>query len=331
MLVKQFGSWSAIVTGAILLLQALLFVRGAIQNGTELLLTPSAGLIGIPFFPMIARGAADIGYTLAVIGVIVAAILLLGGLKARTSHRRLWGTLIILGGILTLLFGREGFTTESLTAPHPQPHHFLALAFMLIAGPITTVGGILAVIGAKRGTGSGRLVSSKRGRLTLLFGVTSFLILSVIIIAREPEGVTVRKALEEIAVGRGDLEPLVVTYDDLDGLWGGLRLTIRGTGQVKQRAVGEEVGEPQKVSQEDLVKLAALLIQHTAWEQRVPDRVPGYDESRARLTIQYGQASVTIWEWYNDLEENRRVNEIADFMKKIAWEQPATNGRNGVK
>ncbi len=44
--------------------------------------------------------------------------------------------------------------------------------------------------------------------------------------------------------------------------------------------------------------------------------------TKAAPTITYGQASVTIWEWYNDLEKNRRLGEIQDFMKKIAWKSP---------
>ena len=121
---------------------------------------------------------------------------------------------------------------------------------------------------------------------------------------------TVRKALEDIAVGRGAIEPLVVTYDDLHGLWGGLRLTIRGTGHVEQVAVRQEAGEPQQVSRNDLVKLVALLVRHAAWDQRVPERAPVPDESQAYLTIRYGEISVRVWEWHTDLERNRRIGEI---------------------
>lgn len=134
----------------------------------------------------------------------------------------------------------------------------------------------------------------------------------------------VRRALEEIALGRGDLAPLVVTYDDPHGLWGGLRLTISGTGQVEQTAVREQAGEPHQVSRDDLVQLAALLVQHAAWEQCVPERLAVPDEGQTSLTISYGQTSVTIWEWTNDLEHNRRISEIGDFMKKIAWKKPVS-------
>lgn len=114
----------------------------------------------------------------------------------------------------------------------------------------------------------------------------------------------------------------MVIYDDLHNLWGGLRLMIRGTGQVEQTAVREQAGDPQNVSHEDLLKLAVLLLQHGAWEQRVPERAPIPDESRTSLTIRYGQASVMIWERHNDLKHNRRVGEIGDFMKRISWKNP---------
>lgn len=138
----------------------------------------------------------------------------------------------------------------------------------------------------------------------------------------EAEGIAVRRALEEIVAGRGNLGALVVTYDDLHGLWGGLRLTIHGTGRVEQTAVREEAGTPQNVSRADLVRLAALLLKHAAWEQRVPERTAVPDESQASLTIRYGQTSVRIWEWHNDLKRNRRIGEIRDFMKSIAWKRP---------
>jgi hypothetical protein len=141
------------------------------------------------------------------------------------------------------------------------------------------------------------------------------------------QGKDVRKALEDITSGRGDPQPLAVTYDDLHALWGGLRLTIRGTGQVEQKAVREKAGEPRTVSREEIVKLAALLVRHAAWEQRVPERTALPDESRTSLTITYGQNSVTIWEWYNDLETNRRIGDIGSFMKGIAWSK---SGRGSI-
>jgi len=130
---------------------------------------------------------------------------------------------------------------------------------------------------------------------------------------------TVPEALKQIAAGQGDPSPLAVTFDDLHGLWGGLRLTIHGTGQVDQKAVREQVGKPRKVYRKQLNLLAALLVKQAAWEQRTPERTAQPDKSRAYLTIEYGTLSTVIWEWYNELEQNRPIGEIRDFMKQIAW------------
>jgi hypothetical protein len=140
------------------------------------------------------------------------------------------------------------------------------------------------------------------------------------------QGDGVRKAVEDIASGRGDVQPLAVTYDDLHALWG-LRLTIRGTGQVGQKAVREKAGESRTVSREEIIQLAALLVRHAAWEQRVPERTALPDESRTSLTITYGHSSVTIWEWYNDVKTNHRIGDIGDFMKGIAWSK---SGRSSI-
>lgn len=143
--------------------------------------------------------------------------------------------------------------------------------------------------------------------------------------SREESGrdvIMVRQALQAISSGHGDLAPLIVTYDDLHALHGGLRLTIRGTGKVEQEAKREPVGVARAVSRKELITLAGLLAKHAAWEQRVAERMSVPDESRATLTITYGTNSVQIWEWYNDLEENGRIGEIATFMKRIAIKQP---------
>ncbi|HUS65929.1 MAG TPA: hypothetical protein VMZ28_15360, partial [Kofleriaceae bacterium] len=61
------------------------------------------------------------------------------------------------------------------------------------------------------------------------------------------------------------------------------------------------------------------IVQHRAWEQRVPERAPVPDESRAHLTISYLGKSASIWEWFNDLEANQRIVQIRELMKEIAW------------
>lgn len=129
---------------------------------------------------------------------------------------------------------------------------------------------------------------------------------------------TIREALSEITARKLNPAPLSITYDDMHGLWGGLTLTIRGDGNVEQKAVKEEVGTPGLVSRDSILKLVRLLLKEKAWEQREPQRAPKPDESEARLVIQYGKQRSEIWEWYNDLDKNQRVGKIRDLMKTIA-------------
>ncbi|MBI3684180.1 MAG: hypothetical protein HY235_27720 [Acidobacteria bacterium] len=131
-----------------------------------------------------------------------------------------------------------------------------------------------------------------------------------------------KNLLERIEAGKLDLTPLAVSYDDLHPLHGGLVLTIHGTGKVEQRAVRQTPGRPKLVPREDLLKLVRLLIREQAWEQRVPERAARPDESTVRLAIRYGNDQTVIWEWYNDLEANRRIIQIRDLMQRIAWAAP---------
>jgi len=130
----------------------------------------------------------------------------------------------------------------------------------------------------------------------------------------------VKSALQDLAQGKGDLGKLSVTWNDLHGLHGGLRLTIQGDGTITQEVVRAEAGKPkEKVEAKDLKDLVDKLIAQEAWVQRVPERPAVPDESRAKLTLTVGADSVTVWEWYNDLAKNKRLAVIRDLMQKIAW------------
>lgn len=130
----------------------------------------------------------------------------------------------------------------------------------------------------------------------------------------------VKEGLKALAAGTGKWDTLTVTYDDRHPLHGGLTLTIKGTGEVKQQAVRAKTGEPKPaVTKEELAKLVELLIAREAWEQKVPDRPANADESKAKLTIDYGDATVTVWEWYNDLPANARLVKVRDRMTEIGW------------
>lgn len=128
---------------------------------------------------------------------------------------------------------------------------------------------------------------------------------------------------------RGGLDPqqLTITYSDLHGLWGGLQLTVYGTGRVEQEAAQVEPPPqvPHGLGPDEVRKLVALLVEERAWEQQVPDRRPQPDESRATLRIDAGNATSLIWEWHHDLEANDRIGRILAKMKALAWVTSATD------
>jgi len=134
---------------------------------------------------------------------------------------------------------------------------------------------------------------------------------------------SVPDALTQLARGEADLAPLTVTFDHLHALHGGLQLTIGGDGTVEQRALRTKAGDPtDKITQDDLRSLVALLVKHEVWTQRVDERPPVPDESRATLRTCYRDECVEIREWYNDFDKNARIGDVVKVMKAVAWKPP---------
>lgn len=141
--------------------------------------------------------------------------------------------------------------------------------------------------------------------------------------AKKLEPAAVKASLSTLAKDERALKTLTVTYDDLHGLHGGLTLTIHGDGRIEQRAVREKVGQPKEViTSAELHRLVALLLEVSAWEQRVPERMAVPDESIAQLRITLDGHSSTIWEWYNELQKHQRIFRVRELMKQLAWRQP---------
>ena len=120
----------------------------------------------------------------------------------------------------------------------------------------------------------------------------------------------------------GEVPPdLVITYDDMHGLWGGTAIVIRGSGSGgrRERARGDAAPEvfETTIPREQLLELVKLLIEHEAWEQRTPDRQPVPDESRATLTVSVGGQESRVWEWYNEMAKNARLIQIKTKMKEM--------------
>ena len=131
----------------------------------------------------------------------------------------------------------------------------------------------------------------------------------------------IEEALTNIVATKQIPADLSVTYDDMHGLWGGLTIVVDGNGNVESRE-RQHGGENPKVTntridREQFVDLIKLLIELKAWEQQTPEREPRPDESRARLTIKSGDRISLMWEWFNDLEKNRRLIQIKTRMREF--------------
>jgi hypothetical protein len=142
----------------------------------------------------------------------------------------------------------------------------------------------------------------------------------------QPENSTIEQRLKSLLAGSTSFDALTVTYTDLHGLWGGLSMTIHGSGKVDQKAVRVKAPPPRKLTKADLRNLVNLLLELKAWEQRVPERQAVPDEGRAYFRIKVGSASSEIWEWYSDMKANDRLIQIRERMQQLAWGKRETGG-----
>lgn len=112
-----------------------------------------------------------------------------------------------------------------------------------------------------------------------------------------------------------------ITYDDMHGLWGGVTITIDGVGNVEVRERGQTNPNPKiteaRITKKRLRDLIKLVIELQAWEQQTLERKPLPDESRARLTIKSGDQVSVTWEWFDDMEKNRRLIQIKTKMEQL--------------
>jgi hypothetical protein len=132
--------------------------------------------------------------------------------------------------------------------------------------------------------------------------------------------VGVKQRLEAIAAGGQATVDFEVVYDDVHGLWGGVRLRLDGAGtveRIERDRTGTETRAAARVGADRIAELARLLVEIEAWAQREPERPPVPDESRARLSIRFGDERVEIWEWYNDLDRNQRIARVRDLLASI--------------
>jgi hypothetical protein len=114
---------------------------------------------------------------------------------------------------------------------------------------------------------------------------------------------------------------LKISYDDMHGLWGGTTIVItgKGSGERLERERGSAKPEifNKSITREQILELVKLLIEHEAWAQRTPSRDPRPDESQASLKIEVNGQSSNIWEWFNDMDKNKRLSIIKAKMKQL--------------
>jgi len=117
---------------------------------------------------------------------------------------------------------------------------------------------------------------------------------------------------------------LEIVYSDMHGLHGGETIAIRGSGEgiAERRTHGSSPPRSRevKVKRADIDRLIALLIEIEAWEQREPDRDPVPDESRAGLRVRAGGVGGGFWEWYNDMDRNRRLARVKKLIEELVPE-----------
>jgi hypothetical protein len=122
------------------------------------------------------------------------------------------------------------------------------------------------------------------------------------------------KELKGIVAANSVPAVLIVTYDDMHGLWGGTTIIVRGDGSLERRT--RPLGAPEaevtrkQVGGSELLDFVRLLVELEAWEQRTADEQPVADESRAHLTISAGINRSTVWERVGEMRANDRLLRI---------------------
>ena len=137
-------------------------------------------------------------------------------------------------------------------------------------------------------------------------------------------------ALRDLAEGRGDGR-LRVVYSDLHGLWGGVTITLTGDGEYEhtsRQPGGPPVTVRRRVEPGSVRSIVRLLRETRAWEQRIPERAPLPDESRATLAIACGGAESSTWERYNDLQPGQGIGPVRDALARLLDEDSASPAGN---
>jgi hypothetical protein len=129
------------------------------------------------------------------------------------------------------------------------------------------------------------------------------------------------------AVKNGATDDFYAAYDDIHPFHGGTSIEVWGSGLVlrvdQQPRRSHQKVSTYRATPEQIARIAGLLAQVKAWEQREPDRPARHDESAAELNVKIGAESGGFWEWYNDMGRNQRLSLVKAELEKLA---PAPKG-----
>jgi hypothetical protein len=115
---------------------------------------------------------------------------------------------------------------------------------------------------------------------------------------------------------------LTIVYSDMHGLWGGVTITLSTDGayELLERAPGQIVPNlvRRTVTAAQVQEVMRLLHELRVWEQQRLQRTPLPDEVIARLTLWSGDVETSIWELYNNLEQNGRIVQVRRLLLELA-------------
>lgn len=130
----------------------------------------------------------------------------------------------------------------------------------------------------------------------------------------------VEQALRAAASGAALPPDFAVTYSDMHGMHGGMRVSLSADGTYNWQTYSQQAGLSQaegRVPEEAVRDVITLLVQLRAWEQVTPPREPVPDESRAGLLIRAGGEEARIWEWFNDMGANNRLIQVSSRLAAL--------------
>jgi hypothetical protein len=140
----------------------------------------------------------------------------------------------------------------------------------------------------------------------------------------------IEAALSQILAGGRTADDFAVTYQDLHPFWGGMIVSIYGSGVCERRrwdrGAKTPAVTPGLVTLEQVRELIRLLLDLKIWEQDTPERAPAPDEVRAVLTVHVGDLVAGCWEWFQELKQRNRLNVVRATMSALVQTEHEERG-----